>query len=793
MMWIHANVPDNTVGKPLSSSIIQLPYDCYRYTGNTQIHARFPLSSGCARTPNEGHPGTDDPPGPYWNIAQQDIGAKYRSFNQNVQAEGGEVSLAGRVPWRDGLLVRRICRGRCQRLLGPLDSVHRAPNYVSHARDDLNEAKKQPLDPPEYHRRALNGGFRLDPGAHCSAWSIGKFYCHEAALALLTSQLSQVKAAGPLTLRAPATKTDLSSSWGTQKPKWRASHSVPHEHLSFCSPWGMQALGITPDVAANASAAVLGCQTLAHTVSHTQQRRAGRMRILKPPLYRCGGAAASAFADACACWLKPKMSCWRESAAYATSAASLFLKLRTGLSHWLVPEWSRHAEVGCKAVGWMLPIRSGSFWSPGLGHRQGRLRRWGGGAGLKGIPSLFRRSHDRVATKSRLVLFDIYRGTAPGTQQLQQPRALLMKREPNLRVLVAYACLRCECPLLSHLPPHPPSWSQALQRLERAAETPQLIMSEIANFQIEEEMCLLDLEDADSLLEHVQDLVSQSMDDFPEDQVDDDAARQALPMELERDICGKISLIIRHYLTFHLRRNNKWDSKQVDEQTPRDIATFITQKCGPYSTAVSTRAALTMWYRNLRPNESLTEWRFDSAAKTWRGLPTRSRQVSQFMVGLEKTKAKSGEVSSSARALALEDIHRLHDHCMDPTLTVAQRRTGIVRYVAYLLAWLMLLRIDEVVKLRFENVDKVPGERRYLDVGLNTRKQNQTGLLHSWRLHANDEDPKVCPLRAFILLASLYGSNIRKTGPLFLHVTAQGAVMQSQPLVGCFVQRLNET
>ena len=75
----------------------------------------------------------------------------------------------------------------------------------------------------------------------------------------------------------------------------------------------------------------------------------------------------------------------------------------------------------------------------------------------------------------------------------------------------------------------------------------------------------------------------------------------------------------------------------------------------------------------------------------------------------------------------------------------------------------------------------LPG--KFVDISLNTRKQNQTGLLHSWRLHANDDDPKICPVRAFILLASLYGPEIKKSGPLFLHVTAQGAVMQSQPLV----------
>lgn len=43
-------------------------------------------------------------------------------------------------------------------------------------------------------------------------------------------------------------------------------------------------------------------------------------------------------------------------------------------------------------------------------------------------------------------------------------------------------------------------------------------------------MCLLDLEDADSLLEHVQDLVTESMNDFPDDQINDDAAKYAAKM-----------------------------------------------------------------------------------------------------------------------------------------------------------------------------------------------------------------------------------------------------------------------
>lgn len=70
------------------------------------------------------------------------------------------------------------------------------------------------------------------------------------------------------------------------------------------------------------------------------------------------------------------------------------------------------------------------------------------------------------------------------------------------------------------------------------------------------------------------------------------------------------------------------------------------------------------------------------------GLPTRSRAVSEFMMGLEKTKAKAGETSVSARALELKDMHRLYDHCVkNPMVTPEERRQGIVRYVSGLFSW----------------------------------------------------------------------------------------------------------
>ncbi|KAJ8580610.1 hypothetical protein M405DRAFT_34173 [Rhizopogon salebrosus TDB-379] len=88
------------------------------------------------------------------------------------------------------------------------------------------------------------------------------------------------------------------------------------------------------------------------------------------------------------------------------------------------------------------------------------------------------------------------------------------------------------------------------------------------------------------------------------------------------------------------------------------------------------------------------------------------------MIGLEKMKARSGEVSQSARALLREDMHRLHQHCMhSPNSMPEEIRWEVVRYTAYLFAWLMLLRIEEVVTLEFTSVEIIPGERRYHVIG----------------------------------------------------------------------------
>ncbi|KAG1858356.1 hypothetical protein DFJ58DRAFT_840397 [Suillus subalutaceus] len=262
--------------------------------------------------------------------------------------------------------------------------------------------------------------------------------------------------------------------------------------------------------------------------------------------------------------------------------------------------------------------------------------------------------------------------------------------------------------------------------------------------QIADEQVWLDLEEAVWSDEHLDSLMTSCLEDFPDDDVSklaDYAAGIARSSIIDRTRDGH-ARIIKAYIVFHKQRNAEWGPTTITRQTPYDIRAFITHKCGEkdkgyegkkFSTAVSTRAALSYWYWHCRPNESVTEWRCD-----------------------EKTSV-----------------------C---THTPEERRWGVVRYTAYLFAWLMLLRIEEVVTLEFTSVEVIPGERAYIEVRLKTRKSAQTGVLHTWHLWVNDADARLCPVRALIRLASLYGPHKLLKGSLFLRIGKLGDVLHDQPV-----------
>ncbi|KAF8230492.1 hypothetical protein L208DRAFT_1423829 [Tricholoma matsutake] len=279
--------------------------------------------------------------------------------------------------------------------------------------------------------------------------------------------------------------------------------------------------------------------------------------------------------------------------------------------------------------------------------------------------------------------------------------------------------------------------------------------------EVGEEAVKIYLEEEDSLTDHINMLLTESLEDFPEDDTSDSVAQHAAEIT-----CANIT-----------------DEKGFEGRK--------------YSMAILTQAVLTFWYQSVRRHKSVTEWHYDPKTGVSYilcasyGLPTCSCQMSKFMMGLEKTKARAGKILSSAQALSLQDMHCLYHQCFRPSATAAEMRQGIT---AYLFAWLLLLHIEEVIHVDFKSINIIPGEHEFefidcFDVHLKTQKSAQTGIAHAWTLHANDDNPKICPMWALIQLAVLYGKNITLSGPLFLKVNKNGAIMQDTPVTSSMLSR----
>lgn len=70
-----------------------------------------------------------------------------------------------------------------------------------------------------------------------------------------------------------------------------------------------------------------------------------------------------------------------------------------------------------------------------------------------------------------------------------------------------------------------------------------------------------------------------------------------------------------------------------------------------------------------------------------------------------------------------------------------------------------------------------------VDITHKIRKSAQTGVPQRWRLRANDTDQRLCPIRALIRMATVYGPELEPTGSVFLQTTSYGAVDFNRPVV----------
>lgn len=115
-------------------------------------------------------------------------------------------------------------------------------------------------------------------------------------------------------------------------------------------------------------------------------------------------------------------------------------------------------------------------------------------------------------------------------------------------------------------------------------------------------MLKIHLEDSDSYMVNLDDMVANALTDFPDDEDKSGIANYAAKLAqsyitgdtrsghvrcviyndpLSFFITYNYRSIAKAYINYHRQRKPTWDAKAVTGQTPRDITEFITYKCGP--------------------------------------------------------------------------------------------------------------------------------------------------------------------------------------------------------------------
>ncbi|KAJ3530099.1 hypothetical protein NM688_g7757 [Phlebia brevispora] len=148
---------------------------------------------------------------------------------------------------------------------------------------------------------------------------------------------------------------------------------------------------------------------------------------------------------------------------------------------------------------------------------------------------------------------------------------------------------------------------------------------------------------------------------------------------------------------------------------------------------------------------------------TYIGNPSLSTTVSQYMI-------HDGEVVTSARAIDEHILKKLYDFNMDEERFpkdlnddaprkrgksaegwVANRSLRLMLTLMYLIAFLCLLRFDEVLRIRWEfiKLEPLPGGAFRLKISLPFRKTHQTGEIAPFYLYINLTKPWLCALNLY--------------------------------------------
>ncbi|KAL0566138.1 hypothetical protein V5O48_015880 [Marasmius crinis-equi] len=170
------------------------------------------------------------------------------------------------------------------------------------------------------------------------------------------------------------------------------------------------------------------------------------------------------------------------------------------------------------------------------------------------------------------------------------------------------------------------------------------------------------------------------------------------------------------------------------------------------------------------------------------GNPSVSEKVSMYMVSLHRRKVQAGEEPTSARAITTDMIRLMYNYARKPENWIVkpfeQRHRATadpdewggpkfrrLLLLAYNIAFLCLLRVDEVLNIRMQDIRLMTDEdgQRMLKLTLPFRKTNQFGNIKPFYLRELPEELKhLCPVRAF---AEWINTTKIKKGYLFPKLT----------------------
>ncbi|KAL1726304.1 hypothetical protein EV714DRAFT_276702 [Schizophyllum commune] len=226
------------------------------------------------------------------------------------------------------------------------------------------------------------------------------------------------------------------------------------------------------------------------------------------------------------------------------------------------------------------------------------------------------------------------------------------------------------------------------------------------------------------------------------------------------------------------------------EDTPLYIVLFIGERCDSicfdtntekppsvlrlsFATAQKLRAGITHFY-GIEHNLGNLVWYKDACSNAWVGNPSISPLVSRYMTGLSHRKAQAGEAPTSARAITPEVMKRLYlQNRRDYAMLSSDKQeylTSRLLQAVYTIAFICLLRIDEVLRIQMQDLTwHLDGS---IELRLPFRKTKQNGDVPPfvlWPLPQNEAH--LCPYRA--LCEWLAASKIR-SGCLFQKLVRHG-------------------